>query len=238
MSSRPQLDGRRGILAAVAVVLAVAGVVVLVMGLRGHAGPPTPALGRAVVAAAAAVPAVAAPPDAPTTQPSFPTPVAAPAPEADLGPILAASVPVALDIPSIGVHTTGLVPLSVGADGVLPPPVDFATAGYYTGGPTPGQLGPAVIAAHVDSTTGPAVFYRLGELTPGALVQVTRQDGSVATFTVDTVARYAKADFPTDLVYGSSTGRAEIRLITCGGAFDRTSGHYVDNVIAFGHLNP
>ncbi|CAN5308408.1 class F sortase [soil metagenome] len=235
MSRHPQLDGRRGILAAVAVVLAVAGGVVLVVGLRGHAGPPTPALGHAVVAAAAAD---TAPADVPTPQPSADVSVAAPVPEADLGPILASSVPVTLDIPSIGVHTTGLVPLSVGADGVLPPPVDFATAGYYTGGPTPGQLGPAVIAAHVDSTTGPAVFYRLGELSPGALVQVTRQDGSVATFTIDTVARYAKADFPTDLVYGSSTGRAEIRLITCGGAFDRTSGHYVDNVIAFGHLNP
>jgi sortase (surface protein transpeptidase) len=230
----PQLHGRRGLLAAAAVVLAVAGTMALVAGLRGHPGPRAPALTTVVAA-----------PEAPTTAPAeVPTPQpsaavgAAPAPEPDFGPILPGSVPVTLDIPSIGVHTTPLVPLTIGADGVLPPPVDYATAGYYTGGPTPGQLGPAVIAGHVDGKAGPAVFYRLGELSPGALVHVTRQDGSVATFTIDTVARYAKARFPTALVYGSGTGRSEIRLITCGGAYDRTTGHYVDNVVAFGHLTP
>ena len=68
-------------------------------------------------------------------------------------------------------------------------------------------------------------------------MSVTRADGTVATFTIDSVARYPKAEFPTALVYGH-TSRAEIRLITCGGAFDRTIQHYTDNVIAFGHLNP
>jgi hypothetical protein len=234
MSSLPQPHGRRGLLAAAAVVLAVAGILVLVAGLRGHPGPRAPAL--TVVAPPDLAPATA-PAGVPTPPPSVATD-AAPAPEPDLGPILPASAPVTLDIPSIGVHTTPLVPLSVGPDGVLPPPVDYATAGYYTGGPTPGQLGPAVIAGHVDGKAGPAVFYRLGELAPGALVHVTRQDGSVATFTIDSVARYAKAHFPTALVYGSGTGRSEIRLITCGGAYDRTTGHYVDNVVAFGHLTP
>ncbi|WP_263730670.1 class F sortase [Cellulomonas sp. SG140] len=234
MSSVPAFHGRRGPIAAAAVGLTLAGVLTLVVGLHGHAGPPAPPLSRV---AATSVPV---PTDAATDPPARPSPstTAAPVPEPDLGPILPASLPVTLDIPSIGVHTTNLVPLSVGADGVLPPPTDYATAGYYTGGPTPGQLGAAVIAAHVDGKSGPAVFYRLGELTPGALVHVTRQDGTVATFTIDQVARYPKAQFPTQLVYGSATSRAEIRLITCGGAYDRTTGHYVDNVIAFGHLDP
>lgn len=238
MSSVPSLHGRRGMLAAAAVGLALAGVLTLVVGLRAHAGPPAPPLSRV---AATSVPSPTDPTtDAPTGLQvrQSPSASAAPAAEPDLGPILAASLPVTLDIPSIGVHTTNLVPLSVGADGVLPPPTDYATAGYYTGGPTPGQLGAAVIAAHVDGKSGPAVFYRLGELAPGALVHVTRQDGTVATFTIDKVERYPKAQFPTQLVYGSATSRAEIRLITCGGAYDRTTGHYVDNVIAFGHLDP
>lgn len=234
MSSVPTSHGRRALLVAAAVGLALAGALTLVVGLRAQAGPPAPPLSRVAATAAPS------PTDPPTDLPAPQTPsaTAAPAAEPDLGPILPASLPVTLDIPSIGVHTTNLVPLSVGADGVLPPPTDYATAGYYTGGPTPGQLGAAVIAAHVDGKNGPAVFYRLGELAPGALVHVTRQDGTVATFTIDTVARYPKAQFPTQLVYGSATSRAEIRLITCGGAYDRTTGHYVDNVIAFGHLDP
>ena len=214
------LGGRRGILAAAAAVLAIAGAFLLVLGLRGHAGPPQP-IQPAVVAAPAPTPSATAVPAAPAT---------------DLGPILPASEPVALDIPSIGVHSTALAALSVGADGVLPAPTDYAQPGWYTGGPNPGQLGPAVIAGHVDGPSGPAVFYRLGQLTPGAEVDVTRADGTVATFTIDSVASYAKADFPTSLVYGNTTDRAEIRLITCGGAFDRSTGHYVDNIVAFGHL--
>lgn len=243
MSSHPQRLGRRGSLAAAAVVLALAGVLALVAGLRGHTGPPAPPLSRLAATSGLAPAATPRPSTTPSTAPPTATspstvPPPVPAAEPDLGPFLTASVPVALDIPSIRVHTGPLVPLSVGPDGVLPPPVDYSTAGYYTGGPTPGQLGPAVIAAHVDGKAGPALFYRLGQLTPGALVHVTRADGTVATFTVDTVARYAKAQFPTSLVYGSATGRAEIRLITCGGAYDRSTGHYLDNVIVSGHLDP
>lgn len=237
MSARSQQRGHRGILAAAAVLLALGGGATVVAGLHGRPGPPAPPL-TAVSAAADPAPTTAATGTPPASPSPVPVPTTPAAPEPDLGPILAASVPVALDIPSIGVHTRGLVPLNVGPDAVLPPPADPATAGYYAGGPTPGQLGPAVIAAHVDSRSGPAVFYRLGELTAGALVHVTRQDGSVATFTVDAVRRYAKAQFPTQLVYGSGTDRAEIRLITCGGAYDRSTGHYVDDVVVFGHLDP
>ncbi|NMM16587.1 MAG: class F sortase [Cellulomonas sp.] len=227
-----KLVGRRGILAAAAVALALVGVLLVVLGLRGHAGPPQPAPQRAAISAPLSA---AAPTSDPTPSPaatSEPT-----APTVDLGTILPASVPVTLDIPIIGVHSTMLVPLNVGADGVLAAPTDFASPGWYEGGPTPGQLGPAIIAGHVDGPTGPAIFYRLGQLTPGAQVTITRQDSSVATFTIDTVASYAKSEFPTDLVYGNTTNRAELRLITCGGAFDHKTGHYVDNIIAFGHLS-
>jgi len=149
---------------------------------------------------------------------------------------MAASEPVSLDIPSIGVHSHRIVGLHIGADGTLQAPRSFDQVGWYTGGPTPGQLGPAVIGGHVDSKSGPAVFYRLGALRPGAVVKVTRRDGTVAAFVIDSVARFAKAAFPSQQVYGNSTNRAEIRLITCGGAFDHATGHYADNIVAFGHL--
>jgi len=213
--------------------LALAGALTLYLGLSAHAGPPQPGTGQV---AAMGAPSSATSPAA-TSPTATPAPVAPAAPATDLGPILPASEPVGLDIPSIDVHAKTLVPLTVGPDGVLPPPSDYAQAGWYTGGPNPGQLGPAVIAGHVDGPNGPAIFYRLGTLTPGAQVNVTRADGVVATFTIDSISSYSKTQFPTSLVYGNTTNRAELRLITCGGAYDRTTGHYVDNIIAFGHLN-
>jgi hypothetical protein len=173
----------------------------------------------------------AAPPGRPTTSGATPGRDAA-----DFGPLLAPSNPVALRIPSIGVDTKGLVSLHLDGSGRLEAPTDFDKAGWYAGGPTPGEFGPAVIGAHVDSKAGPAVFYELGALKKGAEVSVARQDGSTAIFVVDRVARYSKADFPTRTVYGDTGGRAELRLITCGGAFDRATGHYVDNIVAFAHL--
>ncbi|MFC8501006.1 class F sortase [Pedococcus sp. NPDC057267] len=149
---------------------------------------------------------------------------------------MAASPPTGLQIPSIGVDTHRIVDLHLDSTGKLEAPADFQRAGWYADGPTPGELGIAVIGAHVDSKAGPAVFYRLGALHPGAKVTVTRKDGTTTTFVVDQVARYSKAKFPTATVYGNTHGRAELRLITCGGAFDHTTGHYVDNIVAFAHL--
>jgi sortase (surface protein transpeptidase) len=143
---------------------------------------------------------------------------------------------VTLAIPSIGVRTRGIVDLRLDRHGKLEAPTDFDRAGWYADGPTPGEFGPAVIGAHVDSKSGPAVFFRLGSLRKGAVVNVGRKDGSTVRFVVDRVARYSKKDFPTATVYGDTKGRAELRLITCGGAFDRTSGHYVDNIVAYAHL--
>ena len=252
MSDHVQHDGRRRSLAVAAVVLAVLGVVTLALALRGPAARPPQGPDRTVVAAPAAPwPADGTtsagdptdptdpgsdPASNPTDPGSDPTAPAPAAPVADLGPVLPAADPVGLTIPSIGVASDVLEPLVVGADGVLPAPADYALPGWYTGGPNPGQLGPAVIAGHVDGPDGPAVFYRLGELAPGAAVDVARADGTVARFVVDAVERYAKAAFPTSRVYGNTTDRAELRLITCGGAFDRSAGHYVDNIVVFAHL--
>ena len=230
-------ERRGGILAAAALtaVLAIVGAIVLFLGLGASPGPPEPPRQRPVAAAPAAGPGTAA---APTPSGGTSATTAGPSQDQsrlDLGPALAASDPVGLDIPAIGVRANSLVALGLAKDGSIEVPTDFAQPGWYNLGPTPGEFGPAVIAGHVDSKAGPAVFYRLGELKAGQRVTVTRKDGSVATFAIDRVARYAKADFPTTLVYGPTT-RAEIRLVTCGGAFDATTGHYVDNIVAFGHL--
>jgi sortase (surface protein transpeptidase) len=142
------------------------------------------------------------------------------------------SVPVRLDIPSIGVHTK-LIRLGLNKDGTVEvPPLDGnAPAGWYEHSVTPGETGPAVILGHVDSARdGPAVFYRLSSLKPGAAVSVRRTDGSTMRFTVSKVARYPKNGFPTGDVYGPTSYPA-LRLVTCGGSFDRNRGSYRDNVV-------
>jgi hypothetical protein len=145
---------------------------------------------------------------------------------------LRAPPPVRLAIPAIGVRTR-LVRLGLTPEGTLEVPGNTAEAGWYTGGPRPGQLGPAVIAGHIDSYAGPAVFYRLRLLRPGDLVYVRRVGGSRAVFRVYARREFAKDRFPTTLVYGA-TPDAELRLITCGGAFDYATGSYLSNVVVFG----
>jgi hypothetical protein len=146
--------------------------------------------------------------------------------------------PVAITIRAIGVSSAvfdvGLTP--AGALQVPAPGPHYDEAAWYRGSPPPGIRGPAVIVGHVDSARdGPSVFFRLGALRPKDLVEIRRADGSVVVFAVDSVRSYAKAAFPTQLVYGSTSFPA-LRLITCGGRFDRRSGHYEQNVVAFGHL--
>jgi sortase family protein len=139
--------------------------------------------------------------------------------------------PVRIQIPAIGVDAP-IVPLGLNPDRTLEVPTDFADTGWWTGGPRPGERGPAVIVGHVDSHTGPAVFFRVGELQAGATIIVTRRDGSRARFSVLGSERYAKAHFPTARVYGPTRG-ATLRLITCSGTFDRASGHYLDNTVVY-----
>ena len=140
-----------------------------------------------------------------------------------------AAAPSRVRVPGIDVDST-LLRLDVDDDGVLVPPDDFARAGWFTRGPAPGETGPAVIAGHVDSIDGPAVFFRLAELARGDEVLVDRVDGTTARFTVSSVDRYPKDEFPTEQVYGP-TPRAELRLITCGGEFDADARSYRDNVV-------
>jgi sortase (surface protein transpeptidase) len=141
------------------------------------------------------------------------------------------SAPVRVQIPAIGVDAP-LIRLGLDAKGALEVPKRFDEAGWWTGGSKPGERGPAVIAGHVDSKTGPAVFYGIPRLRRGDVVTVRRRDGSSVRFTVQGSARYAKDRFPTARVYGP-TRRPTLRLITCSGVFDRSSGHYLDNTVVF-----
>lgn len=163
-------------------------------------------------------------------------PTAPPAPIARAGVALPASDPVELRIPAIEATST-LVPLGLNADGTVEvPPVETPMqAGWYRFGPTPGQLGPAVVLGHVDGGGHDGIFARLHEIEPGDEVVVTRRDGRTATFTVTRVAQVPKTEFPAREVYGDSEA-AELRLITCGGSFDPERDSYRDNIIAFATL--
>ncbi|MEV4541070.1 class F sortase [Micromonospora echinaurantiaca] len=147
----------------------------------------------------------------------------------------AAGPPNRVRVPRIGVDAP-LTVLGLDASGALAAPSDFDTAGWYGGGPAPGDPGPAVIAGHLDSRDGPAVFARLGELRPGDRVQVWRGD-RVVSFRVTGTLRAGKDRFPTTAVYGPTPG-PELRLVTCGGDFDRRRGHYRDNLVVFAVAEP
>jgi len=141
------------------------------------------------------------------------------------------AAPVSLTIPIIGVKTS-LITLGLNPNGTLQVPATTAVAGWYTGSPRPGAIGSAIIVGHVDSRSGPGVFFRLRTLKPGEKVYVRRADGTLAVFRVTLVQKYPKDHFPTESVYGP-TPDAELRLITCGGTFDSTTGHYLSNYIVY-----
>jgi sortase (surface protein transpeptidase) len=141
---------------------------------------------------------------------------------------------VRVEIPSIGVRAP-VIPLGLNPDGSLEVPEDFDETGWWTGGARPGERGPAVVAGHVDSTTGPAVFYRLAELGRGDPVEIVRRDGTRVRFVVQHSERYPKARFPTDRVYGATPGPT-LRLVTCSGDFDSSTGHYLDNTVVYATL--
>lgn len=138
--------------------------------------------------------------------------------------------PTRVRVPRLGIDST-LVGLRLGADGELQAPKDFQQAGWYAQGTVPGEVGPAVIAGHVDSQNGPAVFYRLVELQAGDRIEVQRA-GAWIPFRVVSTAHYPKDTFPTATVYGP-TPTAELRLITCGGTFDESRRSYRDNIVVY-----
>ncbi|MFE6685697.1 class F sortase [Streptomyces sp. NPDC057743] len=156
------------------------------------------------------------------------------APHSDLA--LSRSAPKRLTIPELGVDAP-FTRLTLGPTGQLnPPPAnDKNLVGWYQDGAAPGERGAAIVAGHVDTKTGPAVFLQLEILKPGATVEITREDGIVATFKIDSVETFSKANFPNDRVY-ADTPDAQLRLITCGGSYDRKAKDYVANVVAFAHL--
>jgi len=151
-------------------------------------------------------------------------------------PPLPFSVPVRVAVPSIGVSAR-VIPLGVNSDGTaaVPSQATPQLTSWFDEGPAPGQPGTAAIYGHANTAAGPAVFYRLGALMQGDTVEVTRADGTVATFQVYRVAEYAKDAFPTMTVYGA-TRNPELRLITCGGVFDPATRSYLDNIVAYARL--
>lgn len=154
--------------------------------------------------------------------------------ELTTGPLMASIAPDVISIPKLGVSSR-LVGLGTDPDGAMQVPTDAVTIGWFTGAPPPGALGPAVLAGHVDWKGSPGAFAHLGTLVVGDTVTVTRLDGSRAEFSVTAVQRHPKDRFPTDAVYGA-IDHAGLRLITCGGDFDRRTGHYVDNIVVFAKL--
>jgi hypothetical protein len=142
--------------------------------------------------------------------------------------------PASVWIGSIGAGSE-LIDLGLTADGSLEVPVDFGVAGWWKGGPRPGDPGPAVITGHLDSTKGPGVFAKLGRVKPGDEIIVRRNDGGRLTFLVTRIDRYPKRAFPTRTVYGP-TDAPELRVITCGGVFDRSASSYVSNIVVFAKL--
>ncbi|WP_316290380.1 sortase domain-containing protein [Clavibacter michiganensis] len=177
--------------------------------------------------------APAVPPAAVSTEPSAPSPAAprarpTPAPTVVQG---LGAVPTRVAIPAIDLDQP-LIDLGIAADGRMEVPVDFDDVGWFTGGGRPGGRGPTVIAAHVDSRVGPAAFGRLAELGVGDEVSVQDVDGGSTRYVVTEVADFPKADFPTARVFGAQA-TDQLRLITCGGIFDRSVGHYEDNRVVF-----
>jgi sortase (surface protein transpeptidase) len=143
-------------------------------------------------------------------------------------------LPAFVNVPTIGA-TSRLIRLGLQPDGRLQVPEDFSVAGWYERGAAPGSPGPAVIAGHVDSYTGPGIFAKLDLVKAGDPIFVTRVDGAELEFTVTHVDQYPKDAFPTDVVY-EGTNQPELRLITCGGSFDRKAASYRDNVVVYATL--
>lgn len=150
------------------------------------------------------------------------------------GETMPRSRPTSVSIPSLDV-TSPVIDLGLQPDKRMEVPQDATSTGWFTGSPTPGELGPSILAAHVTWDKAPAVFFELGAMRKGQQVEVKRADGTTGVFEVTKVGQYPKADFPTDEVYGE-VNHAALRLITCGGRFDGETGHHVDNVVVFGKL--
>lgn len=177
--------------------------------------------------------------DASSASSAAPSPAAAsaaPLPVASVSP-LPSSPPTRLQVPSIDVDDSDLMPLGLQPDRTVevPPLSQSDEAGWFKYGPTPGSVGPAVILGHIDGGGQKGVFYDLNKVKPGEQITVTREDDKNAVYTVTAIRSFAKTDFPTQLVYGK-TPDSQLRLITCGGVLDREANNYLSNIIVFATL--
>ncbi|MDQ7810711.1 class F sortase [Amycolatopsis sp. A133] len=210
----------RRLLLALAVVLALAGGGLIWAGVTRTSGPdPVASVGSIPVPATAVTTSDPTATARPVARPPVPLP---------------RSAPVSLRVPSIGVSSP-LLSLGLNPDRTVESPKDFGKAGWHDKGPTPGEVGASVILGHIDFYRGPAVFFRLSKLAPGDRIEVLRGDGKTATFTVDAKRQYPKSRFPAKDVYGA-VEYAGLRLVTCGGEFDRTARSYLDNIVVYAHL--
>ena len=214
-ASAPPRPGRARAWTALSIALASVGIAVLL---------PRPALEPA----AWQLPLALAPAVQPWSPPGEPPPAPA-APKT-----LPESLPLTVGIPALDV-SSDVMRLGLADDGSMEVPPGAYPAGWFEGGPTPGELGPAVLAGHVDWADDPGVFAGIGTLAAGDEIRVGRADGRIATFRVERVERFAKDRFPTAAVYGD-IDHAGLRLITCGGAFDEDLQDYRDNVVVFARL--
>jgi sortase (surface protein transpeptidase) len=209
-SSRPtSRTGRVASVLTTLIVVALAGIA-LVAVVTGGSGPGSARTGPATVAVPASAPSETLP--------------------------LAASAPRGIEIPAIGVTRDSIMKLGFNEDLSLQVPPDAATIGWFSRGSAPGTDGPAVFASHINYAGKKGGFADIGQLAAGDEVVVHRADDTSVVFVVDRVERASKKAFPTAAVYGP-TSRPEIRLITCGGAFDASTRNYEDNVIVFGHAD-
>lgn len=207
-----------------AAVLLVAGIALIGVGVRGQAValPPPASQSSSGVWLSGQSPFAATSLATPDTPPTV-TPLST-----------ARSVPVSLSVPAIGL-TVSLSTLGLNPDGSVQVPTTIAQPGWFRLGPTPGQIGSAVILGHVDNSSGPGVFFYLRTLVAGDRVLVDLADGDVAQFAVDSVLQYPKQQFPAQRVYASH-GSSTLQLVTCGGVFDHQTGSYLSNVVVYTSL--
>lgn len=211
-------------------VVVIVGIALLNNGLRGETAPQP----SAAQAFAAPSPQSAATPGG-SAAPGPVRQTAGPPPFSGHGTPRSLSTPVRLRIPVVGVDAP-IMKLGLDEAGALEvPPADRPNlAGWYADGPAPGEAGTAVVAGHVDTPTGRAVFFPLGAVTKGSTVEIARGDGRIAVFSVDAVEVYAKSEFPTKKVYRGSA-EPQLRLITCGGGYSKDTG-YLGNVVVYAYL--
>lgn len=177
-----------------------------------------------------------APSSEPTSSAEGTEAIAEPSPSPVADPVARGEAPRSLRIPALDLDVP-LIDLGIAPEGQMEVPADYDEVGWFTGGGRPGGYGPTVIAGHVDSPTGPAVFFRLEELVEGDTIEVTDAAGTMFRYTVTAVADYPKAAFPTGEVFGA-VAADELRLITCGGVFDAAAASYVDNRVVYAERSP